>query len=338
MKMIKISFLLFLSGCSIYPLPQDVTDYSSRDVALQIRCGAKFSVEKELESVLDHFGNTPAYETYSASQFSDLLDKHPDSYSSLNWQNFKGPIKSLFDFYKDTGVSYDFTLDGTEQNDFNLGGGVNGAWSHRTDTLGFKVANERTREAKRHFRLYDSFDSLIHTPEVTCRDFNHGDPDSKLPNKSFAQTPHYMFPSTGMLRIRDLIHDFVVQNQTNNLGGPDKSWSTADMTDTITFTTKSTGNFDPSTKMVTAVHGWSLASLNLGSDNSRQDVHTIVIDVSLPADKSGLPTFDSSGRLVSAPARPNRVAQADANLDKAQSKNAQDALQIFATFVVRQNQ
>ncbi|UVK54843.1 hypothetical protein DBIPINDM_001309 [Mesorhizobium sp. AR02] len=344
MIMMKPGIILALalaSGCSVYPLPEDVMAYSSRDIATQVRCEAGYSVQQEIIATIRQLRSTVVYNGLTGSEEADLLDSDRSQFQTLKWSRFEPRLAKLFDFYKDTSVSYDFTLDGTEQNDLGLQAGVLGKFTKQTDTLAFKFGNTRTREVKRHYRIFDNFESLsIGMPKEFCEHFNRVDLTSKLPDKSFTKDSNYAFPSTGMLKIRTLIHDFLLQNETGNLSNSDpKSWTTADMNDTITFTTKSVGNVDPSAAITPAVHGFSLASIGLNGDNYRQDVHTIIIDVSLPGDKTGLPVFDESGRLISKKDKAAaRVAQASQNLDKARVNNFQDDFHNLPVILAQKSQ
>ncbi|MER9444896.1 hypothetical protein NKI79_26660, partial [Mesorhizobium sp. M0340] len=341
MKVSLFLVLCLVSGCAVYPLPEDVMAYSSRDIATQVRCEARFSVQQEIIAATRQLRSKVAYDGLTGSQKADLLEFDRSQFQTLEWKRFEPNLATVFGFYKDTSISYDFTLDGTVQNDLGFQASVLGKFAKRTDTFAVKVGNTRTREVKRHYRIYDSFESLaVGMPEAFCEHFNRVDLTSKLPDKSFTNRPNYNFPSTGMLKIRTLIHDFLVQNETGNLSSSDpKSWTTADMTDTVTFTTKAVGNLDPSTAIVPATHGLSLASVGLTGDNYRQDVHTIIIDVSLPSDKTGLPVFDESGRLISKKDKETaRVVQAAQNLDRAKVNNFQDDFRNLAAILAQQSQ
>ncbi|QHO77827.1 hypothetical protein ACH79_39730 [Bradyrhizobium sp. CCBAU 051011] len=132
-----------------------------------------------------------------------------------------------------------------------------------------------------------------------------------------------IYPAAGLLKIRSLVHSFLVQNQLGNLAGENNDYTTAQMTDTITFTTKFTGNFDPSTQLNPVAGKFVPSNLAVNLDNSRQDMHTIIILIRLPPNKSGLPRFDEIGRISLAPKEASKAA-ASAALDRQRDFNTQD--------------
>jgi len=151
--------------------------------------------------------------------------------------------------------------------------------------IGVKLQNDRTRQVKRQFRNYDSFDNLARNlPNAYCA----GVPDAANP----------LYPATGISKIGTLIREFVDQNQRDNLGAKGSALD-AEMNDTITFTTKFTGNLRPSftTNAVPGVFVPSALSMN--TDNVRSDAHTIIVLVRLPADRDKIVQFDASGNISS---------------------------------------
>jgi hypothetical protein len=239
----------------------------------------------------------------------------------LKWENFAPELRAPFIFYKDTLVSYDFTIDTTEMNTAGLNVTLLKKLTGGTDNIGLVAKNDRTREVKRHFRSFDTFDSLVRLMrEDSC---------DALP-----QQANYLFPAAGLLKINSLIDAFLLTNQWENLAGDAKEYTTAQMTDTLTFTTKSTGNFDPSTTHDPVVGKFVPSSASLNLDNSRQDLHTIIILVSLPPNKDGLPQFDEFGRILP-PGTPRTRAAASAALDRQRDYNTQDALTRLGTGVGR---
>ena len=91
-----------------------------------------------------------------------------------------------------------------------------------------------------------------------------------------------IYPAAGLLRIRSLVHSFLIANQIGNLAGEKEGYTTAQMTDTITFKTKFKGNVGPSTQANPVIGRFVLTSISANVDNSRQDMHTIIILIWLP--------------------------------------------------------
>jgi hypothetical protein len=189
-----------------------------------------------------------------------------------------------------------------------------------TDNIGFAVKNDRTRDVKRHFRVFDTFDSLARLMLTeACYDM----PDRSNP----------IYPTAGLLRINSLVDSFLFANQWINLAGDKEDYTTAQMSDTLTFTTKWTGNFDPSTTADPVIGRFVPTSASLNMDNSRQDLHTVIIVITLPPNKKGLPQFDEFGRILPPAAAARAVAAA--SLDRVRDYNTQDALTRLGTGIGR---
>ncbi len=309
------------SACSIYPLPEDTTGFASEEISTIIRCQTRDAIREEIIDNIVAASSSPVYDRMTKEELVAKLRGEPAYFRRLDWSKFAKELRDPFLFYKDTSVSYDFTIDSTEVN----GSGVDLTLLKQlpggSDKIGLTAKNDRTREVKRHFRVYDSFDSLSRLmPEKTC---------DIVPKHINA-----LYPAAGLLRIRSLVHSFLIANQLGNLAGDKEEYTTAQMTDTITFTTKFTGNVGPSTSSNPTVGRFVPSSLSANLDNSRQDMHTIIILIRLPPNTSGLPRFDEIGRITLAKKEARKAAASDA-LDRQRDFNTQDALVRLGTGIGR---
>jgi hypothetical protein len=308
-------------GCSIYPLPEDVMPFDSDKIAAIIRCQTRDAIRQTIVQNISAAKSPFVYERKRRDELLAWLHNDPENFRSLKWERFSPELRDPFLFYKDTSVSYDFTIDSTEMNTAGVNLTLLKKLTAGTDSIGLVAKNDRTREVKRHFRSFDTFDSLARLMREDACD--------GMPKQS-----NHLYPAAGLLRVNSLIDSFLLANQWENLAGDEKSYTTAQMTDTLTFTTKSTGNFDPSTTADPVVGRFVPSSVALNIDNSRQDLHTIIILISLPPDKNGLPTFDEYGRILP-PGKAGQRAAASAALDRQKDYNTQDALTRLGTGVGR---
>ncbi|MCK1383406.1 hypothetical protein [Bradyrhizobium sp. 21] len=316
-----LAFAALSSGCSIYPLPEDVMPYKSEEIAAVIRCQARDAVRNVILQNIEAAKSPILYERMNKQELLAWLTGNTENFHSLKWDRFTPELRGPFTFYKDTSISYDFTIDTTEKNVAGVNLTLLRQYSGSTNAAGLVASNDRTREVSRHFRAFDTFDSLARLmPERAC---------NRAP-----RTENYVFPAAGLLRINSLVNSFLIANSWENLAGPDKEFTTAQMADTLTFTTKSIGNFDPSTTADPIIGKWVPSSASLNIDNTRQDLHTIIILISLSPDKSGLPQFDEFGRIL-APGKASAKVAASAALDKQKDFNTQSALTRFGTGVGR---
>jgi hypothetical protein len=311
-----------VGACSIYPLPEDAMSFDSNQITAIIRCQTRDAIRHVIIEVIEPSGDRVVYqrakgEWFTGTEMVAWLRQSPENFRSIQWERFRPDLSAQFLYYKDTSVSYDFSIDSTEANT----AGVNLTLLQKllggTDNIGIVARNDRTREVKRHFRVYDSFDSLSRLME----------------ERVCERAPDYinqLYPSTGLIRIYSLVKGFIEANQWNNLAGDDTNYTTAQMADTITFTTKFTGNLDPSTTMDPVRGKWVPSSLSANLDNTRQDLHTILILLRLPPSKKGLPRFDEFGRITLS-AKENQRATAATALDRQKDYNTQDALTRLGT-------
>lgn len=309
-----------VGGCSIYPLPEDAMSFKSHEIAAIIRCQTRDAIRQAVVRNIEAASSPIPYDRMSKEQLLDWLRNDPESWRRIKWEHFAPELRNPFMFYKDTQVSYDFTIDTTEQNTTGLNVTLLRQFSGSTNAIGLGAKNDRTREVSRHFRTFDTFDSLARLMRTDACDIA-------------PKAPNYLFPAAGLLRINSLVDSFLIANTWENLAGKDQDFTTALMSDTLTFTTKNTGNFDPSTTADPTIGKWVPTSATLNLDNLRQDLHTIIILISLPPDKKGLPQFDEFGRILA----PGKAAKAAASvaLDRQREFNTQNALTRFGTGVGR---
>ncbi|OSJ13534.1 hypothetical protein BST63_16460 [Bradyrhizobium canariense] len=313
---------LCCGACSIYPLPEDTTSFDSDRIASVIRCQTRDAIRRVIVALIATGKDRVVYRGMTGYQTAAWLEQQPAHFHEVKWEQITDTkIRAPLLFYKDTSVSYDFTIDTTEVNT----AGVNVTLVKKlfvgNDSIGLVAKNDRTREVKRHFRAYDSFDSLARLmKEETC--------------DGMPQQVNALYPATGLLRIDSLVNSFLLANQWGNLAGDDANYTTAQMTDTLTFTTKFTGNVDPSTAIDPVTGRFVPSSASLNIDNSRQDLHTILILLRLPPNTKGLPQFDEYGRII-APGYVGQKAAASAALDRQRDFNTQDALTKLGTGIGR---
>jgi hypothetical protein len=311
-----------VGACAIYPLPEDVMHFDSNQITSIIRCQTRDAIRRIIIEMIEPSKDQVIYERALGDRLTGIemvtwLREKPERFRSIRWEKFNPNLREQFLYYKDTSVSYDFSIDTTEANTAGVNLTILNKLFAGTDNIGIVARNDRTREVKRHFRVYDSFDSLARLMrEEVCQ--------------GMPEDINGLYPSTGLIRIYSLVKGFLEANQWNNLAGDDANYTTGQMTDTITFTTKFTGNVDPSTTLDPVRGKFVPTSVSANFDNTRQDLHTILILIRLPPSKKGLPRFDEYGRItLSAPE--NQRATAATALDKQRDYNTQDALTRLGT-------
>ncbi len=311
-----------LSGCSIYPLPEDVMNFDSTRITALIRCQTRDAIRRVIVALIATGKDRIIFNGMTGFQTAEWLQANEKNFHTIKWDKVVDPtIRANLLFYKDVSVSYDFTIDTTEMNTLGVNVTLLKQLRGGTDSIGMVAKNDRTREVKRHFRVFDTFDTLAkYMHEKAC--------------EGMPEHINAVFPSAGLLRIDSLVQAFLIANQWENLVAEGTNYTTAEMTDTLTFTTKFTGNVDPSTTANPVTGQWMPTSASLNVDNTRQDLHTIIILLRLPPNNKALPELDEYGRIV-APGFAARKAAAAVALDRQREFNTQDALTRLGTGVGR---
>jgi hypothetical protein len=237
--------------------------YRSDEIAALIRCQIRGALRNVALRNVAAARSPIVYEHRTREDVLAGLQEDPDRFRQLRWEGFVPELRDPFLFKRDTAVSYDFTVDTTEMNSAGLSLTFLRKLTDGTSSLGLTAKNDRTHEVTRHFRSYDTFDRLVRSMR----------PDACY---NILRYPNVLYPSNGLLRIDSLVNAFFVTNQWENL--VDLKWEdlgTAQMTDTLTFTTKSTGNVDPSSTADGVLNTVVPSAVNFNFDNIRQDLHTI---------------------------------------------------------------
>jgi hypothetical protein len=224
------------------------------------------------------------YNGMTGQQTADWLRVDPENYRKLKVNRLIKPAASLYKFYADTTISFDFTIDSSESNSAGLDVSLLKQFRTGSNAIGLKFANDRTRQVRRQFRTYDTFDSLVR----------------KLPAKScdgIPNTANPIYPAIGATRIASLITTFTDLNQHENLGAKDNPLDAA-MSDTIVFNTKWIGNISPTITAEPIPRVFVPSHIRLNSDNYRQDIYTVIALVMLPKDREKILQFDAEGNLT----------------------------------------
>jgi len=117
-RLIFLSFsILGMVGCSIHPLPDDVTRLQTREIVHHIRCEARAAIK---QAIIDYLRKG------ELNSFVDDMESGRLPLNALNAHLGELPttVRDNIVKYKGEGITYDFTFDITEQDtiaaDFNF--------------------------------------------------------------------------------------------------------------------------------------------------------------------------------------------------------------------------
>jgi len=311
----------FAQGCSVYPMPEDYSGATGVEITNLTRCQIGDGVKERIIALLesDRFKSQLAYESKTGEQFAGWLKEDPERFRTMNWASLKGSAGYAMNFYKNTAVSIDYSLEGSENNKIGVDGTLLRVLKKGSNTFGFGGSNDRTRTLKSQWRSFDTFSSLILRPKKDCE---------KAP-----KVANLLYPSAGLTKVATIVERFTALNEEQNAASKDDV-GLASLSDTITYITKTGGNFKPTFRLPGSTNDLIATELAPSIDMSRQDTHVITV---LVQQTDGLPKvrFDTGGRITDLTAAQARRLNAEAGLDRVQARNAEDSLRQIGQGILR---
>jgi hypothetical protein len=296
-RVLPIAAVVWLAGCAIHPLPDDVTGVTTYDIVRRIRCEARQAV---FDFAIDWLTG-PKDPDPDAREIGRQFKEGLRPVHEFSYKLFKGDVRKLVQLFSTTGIAYNFQLQMLETDNIDP----------VTDLLTFNGKNQfsgpvsgnadRMRQNTRTFTVTDTFDFLL-------RDIPD-DPDPAHRNNycaGFIVGPNYIYPVAGKVGIDRMIGDFVNLTLFGGLGGTPTSATnptTASskgpptMVDQLQFTTTVTLSATPK---VTFAPVKTFVDASLGLKFSRQDTHTLTIGLAI-VDKSSLSEIAALRAVVFAP-------------------------------------
>jgi hypothetical protein len=283
------------SGCSIHPLPKDVTGVDTYTIARRIRCEARDALRNivtEWLAAVAAKSDDPLLQEL-ASQYKN----NPATINSFDYHIFKGPryaeIRSTVKLFYDSGIAYTFDLTGTETNNLDAELDFMRVLTNSKFTLGISGGLDRTRANERIFTITDTFSRLLtKVPEEYC----------------YGQVVYanYVYPIVGRIGIDKTIRSFIDLTLFAGLSGakadPGAS-APPTMTDDLTFTTTINSTVNPLVVFTPVTSAFQLTTASLTTANNRVDRHEVTVGLAIAT--SGLTEL---GPLRSYLFSANRVA------------------------------
>ena len=291
---------LFISSCAIRPLPEQVTGLTTFDIVKQVRCETRESAFNILVNAIannDVFGERE-------QAIAEGFRNRPELMHEFKPALFTGRAREVVDYFWNTGVAYNFSLDMTEINDFGANVNFIQALTGPTTTLGLGGAVDRLRENKRTFTITDDFKGLLNLkPRNYC--------DGHL-----AAGENAIYPLAGRIGVQPFVEQFVKVALFANLK-IDKDYNGAPtMVDTLLFNTFVSGSVSPKIVFSPVGRAFQLADASFTAAASRRDVHTLTMGLSvLPASPGTAASGQRNqlfGRLLTAKGGGTRQTAAEA--------------------------
>ncbi|QOG17645.1 hypothetical protein [Bradyrhizobium sp. SEMIA] len=268
-----------LLGCSIHPVPEDVTGVNTYHIVRQIRCEAREAIKSVVLERLD------ALARHDDKIAQDVLQRYqddPESIADFTPAVFRGPqyeaVRHAFNVIYSAAIAYNFDLTMTEDN--NLGTTINtiGPWTQRFN-LGLGGNANRQRSNERTFTISDTFDFLMRTLN------RPGQVRKQRYCEGFIVTQaNYVYPIAGRIGVDKSVRTFLELTYFGNLAGdkdnPGGS-NAPNMADKLTFTTTLDATATPMVTFTPVSAGFQVADASITGTARRSDVHQVTIGLAI---------------------------------------------------------
>jgi hypothetical protein len=278
---LSLSCAFLVAGCAIRPLPEQVTGITTFNIVKQIRCETR---EAAFNVLVKGLANNPNVFGEPARTIAEGFRDRPELMHQFKPALFTGKARQFVDFFWNTGIAYNFSLDMTEINDFGANVNLIQTLTGSTTTLGLGGGVDRLRENKRTFTITDDFKGLLNLkPRTYC-------------DEHLAASENPIYPITGRIGVELFVREFVRVALFTNLKD-DKDYDGAPtMVDTLLFNTFVSGSVSPKVVFSPVGRAFQVADASFTAVASRRDIHTLTMGLSVLAAPPG--SAASGGRQL----------------------------------------
>lgn len=300
---------LWISGCAIHPLPENVTGLDTVAIVRKIRCEVRDSIKEQVVKLLE--SDNRADQEFKDKAINLIKENFP-AWRDIDQSKLSDNSRKLIDRYDNAFIFMDFTFQISEDNNNNSEINLLSTLTRGTDGLNIKASNNRTRKSTRNFRVQDTFVGIFEA-NLTCA--------------GRSKNPDYMYPVTGEIGVAEVIDTFLRLNETRALTtGVIKDRLFAD---TVSFTTTISASLGPKILLGPVGKPLSLADAAFTSTSTRTDIHDVLIGLSLPEEELKIAAAEISARGTGA--RPRTAIVRQSRPEQAQQLND------FMDFQLRRN-
>jgi hypothetical protein len=271
LRVAAVALAFAAAGCSIHPVPEEVTGVDTLDIVKQIRCEAR----NTLRTLVIDFLQKQARETGDPfyANLAAQYQNNPASINTFHYNLFRGPqyagAKAAVKLFYDAGIAYNFDLLGSETNNVDPQSSFIRTFFDHKATLGLTAGSDRIRANDRAFTATDTFGGLLTT---VGEDYCIG----------HIVIANYIYPIAGRIGLDNTMKTFINLTLFGALGGPkDTTGKPPTMTDTLTFTTTFKLGVNPMVVFTPVTAAWQLLSASMTTDFERMDRHQVAIGLAI---------------------------------------------------------
>lgn len=261
---------ILVAGCAIHPLPENVTGVPTYIIVRQIRCETRQAI---IDSAVGWLANDDRVDAASRAIGLQFANGRP--IQEFRPGLFRGQVASIIQLFFDTGIAYDFELQGTEVNNLDSEVDLAKPFKHSKFTLGIKGGIDRQRKNDRTFTITDTFSGLVRLPNTYC------DGRDVQQDYNYNVQANYMYPIAGKIGVALLVHDFINLTLFANLSKKSTPQGPPTLVDALTFTTTITGTVTPMIVFTPVGAALNATNFTLIGVATRTDVHTITMGLAI---------------------------------------------------------
>ena len=273
-SILVLAAALLASGCSIHPVPADVTGVDTKDIVKQIRCETRAALTDEIKAQIKKWAvaGSPEAETLSRRYESD-----PNAIEDFHPGLFPGPgyvqVRSFIKVFADTAIAYNFDLTMTENNDLTAEVNLLKPLTTPRFTLGINAGALRRRTNERMFTIADTFGYLV---AQLNRKNRYGERycDGKIVREN------YVYPIAGRIGVDKTVTTYLELTVFGSLGD-ERGRGPPTLADKLTFTTAINVSAHPRIEFTPVTNSFQLANAALTASADRTDKHEVTIGLAI---------------------------------------------------------
>jgi len=256
-----------VAGCSIHPLPDDVTNDTTFTIVQKIRCEARDALRQE---VADELLTSSDPQTIQIGQA--VLDGDRDI-GTLKLEELRPEaVRMAVATYAQSAIAYEFTFEITEDNNNNGLLNLRDPFGRGFFSLSIgSVTHNRQRKSNRNFLISEYFSTLaLNLSAKTCK-------------SSGTRNKDWIYPITGRIGLAESIDTFLELDRRIGLYPKGKDASPT-FADTLTFETEMSGSLGPSITLTPVTSRLHVSGGSGTFSAKRKDSHKVVVTLSSPPD------------------------------------------------------